>query len=142
MIKAIRRWIRKKRIGFPPCEAWNLSYYVADYLYKRLKFLAEHNVGLPMGTTEREWNQILKDMALGFLAYKASIDFDTSRKDKSWIRNNYSEDVQRVFRAANNVGRIPFNQELINYHEQEQKLMEYTNRAVELFRQRFFDLWD
>lgn len=118
-------WQRMTK-GYCYRDVYDLSEFYIELFSASLKELSETTHGYPLDFKDMEtWRDYLKEMAEHFLAASTDIQYMTQRVLN---HENFSEDkAQELIKAVMNDDK---------YRE------EHLDKALNMFKERFYDLWD
>jgi hypothetical protein len=118
-------WQRMTK-GYCYRDVYDLSEFYIELFSASLKELSETTHGYPLDFKDMEtWRDYLKEMAEHFLAASTDIQYMTQRVLN---HENFSEDkAQELIKAVMNNDK---------YRE------EHLDKALNMFKERFYDLWD
>lgn len=132
--RKIKWMFQRAKYGYCDRDVWNLDYTIGNYLASTLNKLANTTHGHPTDVTEKEWDDILKNMAYNFYV-GTNEDFweDPYSKLLSYEKNfnELGEEQQELWRKW-------FEKQADNY-----KLMaEHRHKGFESLEQWYGHLWD
>ena len=118
-------WQRMTK-GYCYRDVYDLSEFYIELFSASLKELSETTHGYPLDFKDMEtWRDYLKEMAEHFLAASTNIQYMTQRVLN---HENFSEDkAQELIKAVMNDNK---------YRE------EHLDKALNMFKERFYNLWD
>ena len=121
--------------GYCDTDLWNLDYYLICLLSEALKELSETTYSYPMNLTEEEWRQKLLEMSNHFSNISEYTDNDiNNRAEKSFDAYWDSRGTDKEDKLYNNW--IEISKDAFKFREEEK------NKALDMIKEWFFDLWD
>jgi len=116
-IDRIKWFIQRGRRGYSDCDVWDLYAYLLDVLIPSLEQLQRTKHSYPYYLGENEDDAMQK-----------------------WT--NELQEIIDGFKAAKEMGDPMMGVEKKDYEKRYKELVEIFNNGMELFRKRFFQLWD
>ena len=121
--------------GYCDTDLWNLDYYLICLLSEALKEFSETTYSYPMNLTEEEWRQKLLEMSNHFSNISEYTNNDiNNRAEKSFDDYWDSKGTDKEDKLYNNW--IEISKDAFKFREEEK------NKAFDMIKEWFFDLWD
>lgn len=115
IFREIKWFFQRGKRGWADCDTWSLDHYITSWMPEALKYFKENCHGYPANISREEWDNILKEMILGFKADR--------EKDNLMDSYIFHKDVERY-------------KKLIDEQE------EIRTKGMNLFVKYYNDLWD
>ena len=78
----VRRKIKSIKIGFNVEDTYSIDYAFGKWICPRLRYFKSNTHSFPYNMTEKEWDDILTEMLLGFKLVEDEYDYFDCDKEK------------------------------------------------------------
>lgn len=110
--RKIKYFIQRGQRGYSDSDLWDAHSHISVLIARMMEDLSKKHSGHPMGLTNKKWEKILKDIAGGFMASEELSDLT------NMLSNRKREEARR------------------------KRLNKKFDKAIDLFREYFLNLWD
>lgn len=132
----LRAMYQRGKYGFTPGDVWNLSDFISVLMRDSLIYLRENKCGDPIDMGEKEWSGYLSEMAelFDFITKEESEESEKLLEDWLDAREQYGRNNERTKQIW--TGYVAVQTEF------EKERIKKKDKACDMFKERFFDLWD
>lgn len=78
-LRRIKWFFMRAKNGWAPCDTWSLDAYLSSWMPEALRYLKKNRNGFPSNSSDKEWEDILEKMALGFEASRKQDDIELGK---------------------------------------------------------------
>lgn len=123
----IKSFFQRGKRGWADCDTWDFDSYLADVISKGVEHLRINSTGHSNGLTEKEWDNILKEIIWTFETYKKIRRTELIYiPSEQFTWKKYNQWKSRAFRW-----KVMKKSEVLRFE-----------KGFDLFKKYFFDLWD
>lgn len=134
MLKAIY-W--RAKYGFEPYDVWDLHNFLALLMHDSLTYFTNNLHGHPFNMNEYEWVEYLRRMAIAFKTTLEDENEESRELFDRW-RKSYKETGDKNAPETKKL----FNEYMVVSKEIEKNRRKEKDKAFDMLKEYFFDLWD